>query len=52
MVWLHKNEKYNEKAKLPYIGTNIFNVSVKTEDIDEEIAKDTQKIFDTSHFEL
>ena len=44
--------KYGEKAKLCYVGTDIFIVYIKTEDIYADIAKDFGKIFDTSNWEL
>ena len=44
--------KYNEKAKLCYIDTDSFIAHVKTEDIDEDFAKDVEERFDNSNYEL
>ena len=44
--------KYGEKAKLCYMDTDSFIVSIKTDDIYEDIAEDVETRFDTSNFEL
>ena len=44
--------KYGEKAKLCYMDTDSFIVSIKTGDIYEDIAEDVETRFDTSNFEL
>ena len=48
----HTKPKYNEKAKLCYMNTDSFIVYVKIEDIYEDIAKNVEKRFDTSNYEL
>ena len=41
--------KYKEKAKLYYMDTDSFIVSIKTEGIYAVIAKDAEARFDTSN---
>ena len=50
--YVHVKSKYDEKAKLCYMDTDSLIVSVKTEDIYENIAKNVEKRFDTSDYEL
>ena len=44
--------KYGENAKLSYMDTDSFIVHVKTGNIYKDIAKDVEKRFDTSNFEI
>ena len=44
--------KYDEKAKLCYTDTESFIVSIKTDDIYKDIAKDLETRFDSSNYEL
>ena len=44
--------KYDEKAKLCYTDTDSFIVSIKTDDIYKDIAKDLETRFDSSNCEL
>ena len=44
--------KYNEKTKSCYMDTDSFLFHVKTEDIQEDTAKEVEKRFDTSNYEL
>ena len=44
--------KYDEKAKLCYMGTDRFIVYVKTDDIYKDIAEDVETRFGTSNYEL
>ena len=48
----HVKPKYKEKAKLCYMDTDSFIVSIKTEGIYAVIAKDAEARFDTSNNEL
>ena len=48
----HVKLKYKEKAKLCYMDTDSFIVSIKTEGIYAVIAKDAEARFDTSNNEL
>ena len=41
-----------EKAKSCYVDTDSFKVSIKTENIYSDIAKDVKTRFDTSNYEL
>ena len=41
-----------EKAKLCYMDTDSFIVYIETEDIHEDIAKDVETSFHTSHYQL
>ena len=43
--------KYQNNAKLCYIDTDSFIISIKREDFYEDIADDVQKRFDTSSYE-
>ena len=45
----HVKPKYKEKAKLCYMDTDSFIVSIKTEGIYAVIAKDAEARFDTSN---
>ena len=44
--------KYGENAKLCYLDTDSFIVHVKTDDIYKYIAKDVEKRFGNSNFEI
>ena len=44
--------KYDEKAKLCYVGTDNFLVYIKRDDIYKNITKDVETRFDTSNYEL
>ena len=44
--------KHEEKTTLCYMDTDIFTAYIKTENIYVGIAKDVEKQFDTSKFEL
>ena len=44
--------KYCEKAKLCYMDTGSFIVSIKTDDIYKDIAEDVETRFDSSNYEL
>ena len=43
--------KYQNNAKLCYMGTDSFIINIKTEDFYEGIANDVEKRFDTSNYE-
>ena len=43
---------YQDNAKLCYMDTDSFIINVKTEDVYEDIAKDVEKRFDTSNYEV
>ena len=43
-------QKYGEKAKLCYMGTDSFIIHVKTDDIYKDIAEDVETRFDTSNY--
>ena len=51
-LWDHVKPKYKEKAKLCYMYTDKFIVHMKTEVISEDTAKNFEKRFETSNFEL
>ena len=44
--------KYQQNAKLRYMDTDCFIVSIKTEDFYKDIANDAEKRFDTSNYEV
>ena len=44
--------KYDKKAKLCYMDTNIFIVYIKTDDIYRGVTEDVETRFDTSNYEL
>ena len=44
--------KYQDNAKLCYMDTDSFIISIKTDDFYEEIASDVKKIFDTSNYQV
>ena len=44
--------KYQDNAKLCYMDTDSFIISIKTEDFYEDIANDVEKRFDTSNYEV
>ena len=44
--------KYNENAKLRYMGTDNFIAYIKANDIYKDIAEDNKTRFDTSNYEL
>ena len=43
--------KYQDKAKLCYMGTDSFIIPIKTKDFYEDIADDVEKRFDTSNYD-
>ena len=43
--------KYGDKAKLCYMDTDSFIMHIETEDFYEDIAKDINKLFDTSNYD-
>ena len=43
--------KYENNAKLCYMGTDSFIINIKTRDFYEDIAKDVEKKFDISNYE-
>ena len=43
--------KYEEKARLCYMGTDSFVIHIKTEDFCEDIACDVDRWFDTSNYD-
>ena len=43
--------KYQDKAKLCYMGTDSFIIHIKTEDFYKDIANDVEKWFDTSNYD-
>ena len=43
--------KYNEKAKLCYMDTDCFVISIFTEDFFEDINNDVKRCFDTSNYD-
>ena len=44
--------KYGNNVKLCYMDTDSFIMNIKTEDFYEDIAKDVEKRFDTSNYEV
>ena len=42
--------KYDEKAKLCYMGTDSFTVYIKTDDFYKDIAEDIETRFATSNY--
>ena len=44
--------KYQQNAKLCCMDTESFIIYIKTEDFYENIAKDVEKRFDTSNYEI
>ena len=44
--------KYGEKSKFCYMDRYIITVYIKTEVIWSDIAKDVEKVFNTSNYEL
>ena len=44
--------KYQQNAKLCYMDTDSIIIHIKTEDVSEDIADDTEKRFDTSNYEV
>ena len=44
--------KYNDDVKLCYMDTDSFIMNIKTEDFYKDIAKDVDKRFDTSNYEV
>ena len=44
--------KYQQNAKLRYMDTDCFIVSIKTEDVYKDIANNVEKRFDTSNYEV
>ena len=44
--------KYQNNAKLCYMDIDSFIVNIKTEDFYEDIARDVEKRFDTSNYEV
>ena len=44
--------KYGEKAKLCYMDTDSFTTCIKTDDTYKGIAKEVEKRFNTSNYEL
>ena len=44
--------KYQNNAKLCYMGTDSFIINIKTEDFYKDIADDVEKGFDTSDYEV
>ena len=43
-------QKYGSKAKLCYMDTDSFAYEIETEDFYRDIAKDVEKMFDTSGY--
>ena len=52
LCYYYIKSKYEEKTTLCYMDTDIFTAYIKTENIYVGIAKDVEKRFDTSNFEL
>ena len=46
------NPKYQQNAKLCYMDTDNFIIHIKTEDVDENIADDIKKRFNTSNYKV
>ena len=44
--------KYQNNAKLCYMGTGSFIIQIKTEDFYKDIADDVKKRYDTSNYEV
>ena len=44
--------KYDDNVKLCYMDTDSFIINIKTEDFYKDIAKDVEKRFDTSNYEV
>ena len=44
--------KHGENAKLCYMDTGSFIVNLTTEDIYKDIAKDVEKVFNTSNYQI
>ena len=45
-------QKYGEKAKLYYVGTDSFIIHEKTNHINKDILEEIETRFDTSNYEL
>ena len=45
-------QKYQNNAKLCYMDTDSFIISIKTEDFYEDIANDVEKRFATSNYDV
>ena len=45
-------EKYQQNAKLCYMGEDSFIIHIETEDVYEDIANDVEKGFDTLNYEV
>ena len=53
VVWYdYVNWKYDKKANLCYMDTDIFSGYIKTDDIYENIAEDSETRFYTSNYKL
>ena len=46
------HRKYQNNAKIWYMDTDSFIISIKTEDFYEDISDDVEKRFDTSNYEV
>ena len=46
------NPKYQQNAKLCYMDIDNFIIHIKTEDVDESIADDIEKRFNTSNYKV
>ena len=44
--------KYDEKAKLCYMGTDSYIVHVKIDNLFKDITEDVERRFDSSNYEL
>ena len=44
--------EYQNNAKLCYMNTDSFIISIKMEDFYEDVASDVEKRFDTSNYEV
>ena len=44
--------KYDDNVKLCYMDTDSFIINIKAEDFYKDIAKDVEKRFDTSNYEV
>ena len=49
--YVYINPKYVDRAKLCYTDTDSIIISIKTEDLFEDISNDVERWFDTSNYD-
>ena len=53
MIWLYETKpKYQNNAKLFFIGADSFIININTEDVYEDISDDIDKRFDKWSYEV